>query len=42
MSQLKPILREEPTVYFVQFFPYAPKEVIGPPPLFPPLFHAPY
>ncbi|PMD64844.1 uncharacterized protein K444DRAFT_608527 [Hyaloscypha bicolor E] len=28
MSQLKPILREEPTVYFVQFVPYAPKEVI--------------
>jgi len=30
MSQLKPVLREEPTVYFVQFVPYAPKEVIGP------------
>ncbi|PMD43672.1 hypothetical protein L207DRAFT_580504 [Hyaloscypha variabilis F] len=28
MSQLKPVLREEPTVYFVQFVPYAPKEVI--------------
>jgi len=28
MSQLKPILREEPTGYFVQFVPYAPKEVI--------------
>ena len=30
MAQLKPILRDEPTVYFVQFVPYAPKEVIGP------------
>jgi hypothetical protein len=41
MSQLKPILSGKPTVYFVQFAPYAPKEVIGPPPLLLPPFHRP-
>jgi hypothetical protein len=30
MENLKSILRGKPTAYFVQFVPYAPKEVIGP------------
>lgn len=28
MSKLKPVMTGKPTVYFIQFKPYAPKEVI--------------
>ena len=31
MSKLKPVMTGTPTVYFVQFVPYAPKEVIDAP-----------
>jgi len=31
MSKMKPVTDGKPTVYFVQFIPYAPKEVIDSP-----------